>query len=204
MTIPVGTILKVVVSLVYPGDAGVNQNVFNAIIDGSGGPFTDDDIVEDAVAWAENMYANLVSLLTDEITGTQVQVYKWDTVGLDWDEVGADVWTFNPTSLFAYLPRGVAPLVLARTVNPDVLGKKYLPGATEDVNSDGLLEAAMITAMLAFAADWVIGFLGATSGASWNPGVWSVVNEALFDMSEVIIANTVPAYQRRRKRGVGI
>ena len=163
MAIPVGTILKVVASLVYPADAGINQNVFNAIIAGSGGPFDDDDIVADALAWVANMYANLVGAITNDATGSQIQVYKWDTVGLDWDEVGSLPWTFNPTETAEYLPRGVAALVLARTVNPDVLGKKYIPGFTEDQSSNGLWIATAITGMLAAAADWVLGFVGATS-----------------------------------------
>ena len=203
MTVPVGTILKVVLSLVYPADAGINQNVFNAVLVGAGGPFADSDIVEDARLWVSNMQLNLDSLQTEDIQGSQVQVYKWDTVNLDWDEVGATGYSYTPTQTSGYLPRGVAGLVLARTTNPDVLGKKYIPGLCEAQLADGLWIASMITGLLAFAADWVTGFTGGQSGASWDPGVWSPTNEVLYDMSEVIIANSVPAYQRRRKRGVG-
>ncbi|MCK5319753.1 MAG: hypothetical protein KAJ55_17710 [Anaerolineales bacterium] len=204
MTIPVGTILKVVASLLYPADAGINQNVFNALIDGAGGPFADSDIVDDAVAWGQNMYLNLDGLASELIQGSQVQVYKWDTVGLDWDEVGAAVMGWTPTNTSDYLPRGVAALVMARTTNPDVLGKKYIPGLCETGSANGLWNSPVVTALLALAADWVTGFTGGTSGASWNPGVWSPTHETLYDMSEVIIANVIPAYQRRRKRGVGI
>lgn len=204
MTVSTGDILKVVVSLVYPADAGINQNVFHALVSGAGSPWADGDIVDDALAWVADMYANLTTFLTDDVEGSQIQVYKWDTINLDWDEVGSDPWTFSPTQTAEYLPRAVAGLVLARTVDPDVLGKKYIPAMTENHVSNGLWIAAAMSAFIAYATDWVVGFTGGTSGASWNPGIWSPTQELLFDMSGTVVANIVPAYQRRRKRGVGI
>jgi len=202
MTVATGDILRVTATLVWT-DGNINQNVFNAVVSGGGGPWADADIVADALAWVNNMFANFTTLLSDEIDGSQIQVYKWDSVGLDWDEVGSNAWTYNPNSVGEQLPRGVAALVTAQTTNPDVQGKKYLGGTTEGNVLDGLYNSTMLVAMLAFAADWITGFTGGTSGASWQPGVWSPTDQVLYNLVTSFTANAIAAYQRRRKRGIG-
>lgn len=202
MSVAVGDILKVVATLVW-SDANIVQNVFNAVIGGTGGPYDDDDIVEDALSWLENMYNGNLTDLSDEIQGSQVQVYKYDSLDEDFDEVGNTGWTFAPVATSHQMPRGVALLTLARTTNPDVQGKKYLGGGTEEVTTDGLLTSGWLTLLLQFAADWVLPFVGSDSTADWIPGVWSPTDLAHYIMSQSVTASAIPAYQRRRKRGVG-
>ena len=203
MSITVGDILKVVVSLVW-ADGEINQNVYNAVISGTGGPYDDQDILDDAEAWAGNMYANLAAMMDPDIAGSHVTVYIYDSGDDDWDEVGTNSWGLSCTSGTNALPRGVAGLVNARTLNPDVQGKKYLPGLTEGILDESLWQSAGTAAFLAFALDWITAFAGGTSGASWVPVVWSVVNTVATAMSGEVTIPTIPAYQRRRKQGVGI
>lgn len=203
MSVSVGDILRVVATIAW-NDGNIMQNVFNAVIVGSGGPFDDDDIVTDAVSWVVNMFTNLAGNMSDEANSSQVQVYKWDTVGTDWDEVGTGTWTQSFTQSVGQLPRGAAGLVTARTVDPDVLGKKYLGALCENSLLDGLITAARLVEMLAFGADWILEFVGSESTADWDPGIWSPTNEVLYDFVDNLAANGIPAYQRRRKRGVGV
>lgn len=203
MSVSVGDILKIVATMVWV-DAEVMQNVFAAEITGTGGPYDDSDIVDDAAAWLENMYANMLTQVTNELDGTQVQVYKYDSVDQDFDEVGHDVWSFNPSQVAEYLPKGVAGLINAATTNPDVQGKKYIGGFAETATADGRFEVGPVNALLAFGADWVLGFTGGVSGATWTPGVWSPTDLALYVMDGLISVSTIPAYQRRRKDNVGI
>lgn len=203
MTISTGDILRVVASLLWT-DGNVNQNVFNVKVTGAGGPWTDQDIVDDCEDWLDNMYANLTTTCSDQIDGNEVIVYKWDTVGLDWDEVGSQSWVWDPSITVDQLPRGVAALVRLWTTDPDVQGKKYIGGLTEGVVTDGLIVSAILTVLLAFAADWYTPFVGAASAADFTPGIWSVVNSLFVDGIDHIAASAIPAYQRRRKRTVGI
>jgi len=202
MSVIVNDILKVVATMVWT-DGNIMQNVFNALIDGGTGPFDDDDIVADAVSWMDNIYQNITANISDEVDGSQVQVYKYDAGDDDWDEVGTGAFTWNPAAAPDQLPRGVAAMIYARTSNADVQGKKYFGGFTEDAVTNGLYSAAQVTQLLACAADWVIDFVGSDSVADWNPGVWSPTDLALYLMSGSVGANVIPAYQRRRKRGVG-
>jgi hypothetical protein len=202
MAISVGDILRVV-AIMYWLDGNTVQNVFNAVITGSGGPFDDADIVDDALAWMNSAYGNLTTLLSQDLDGAEVAVYEYDPVDEDWDEVGKAAWSFAPTGTAGYLPRGVAGLINASTLDPDVQGKKYIGGLTTGAISSGLLVGATITALGNFADDWLSSFTGSVSGADWVPGVWSVKNGNLHPFYGAYTIPTIPAYQRRRKRGVG-
>jgi hypothetical protein len=203
MSVVPGDVLRVVAQFLWT-DGNVNQNVFNALLSGAGSPWSDSDIADDAEAWMDNMYLNLTSQTSDELDGNEVIVYKYDAIGIDWDEVASQAFTWNPTSTSDQLPRGTAPLVRLWTIDPDVQGKKYIPGQTEDGIIDGLYVSSLLIDLLAFAADWYLPFTGAVSGATWNPGVWSVVQAAFKTGVNHIAASAIPAYQRRRKRNVGI
>lgn len=203
MTIAVGDILRVVAVLSWL-DGDLLQNVFNVKVDGGGGPFDDADVVDDMTDWLDDMYANYVARMSDEINGSECRVYKWDTGDLDWDEVGIDAFAFNPTVPDDQLPRGAALLINAKTINPDVSGKKYIGALTEAAVTDGLFTAGEIIAAAAFAVDWFTDFTGAASSADFDPGVWSPTREAFFTMGDVAIIPAIPAYQRRRKNGVGV
>lgn len=203
MTVADGDILRIVASMLWT-DGNINQNVYNAAISGGGGPYDDQDIVDDAEEWLDNMYANLTSSVSNELDGNEVICYKYDSVGDDWDEVSSQSWTWNPSQVSEQLPRGTAPLVRLWTTDPDVQGKKYIPGWTESECEDGLYIPNSITLLLAYAADWYLPFTGGTSGATWTPGVWSVVASAFLAGVDHVATSTIPAYQRRRKRNVGI
>lgn len=196
-------VLRVVASMLWT-DGEVNQNVWNCIVSGGGGPYADTDVADDMEDWLDNLYANMVGKTSDELDGNEVIVYKWDGVGGDWDEVQSQAWVWNPTDATDQLPRGVAGLIRLWTTDPDVQGKKYIPGPTEGDVADGLFFAGMITQLLAMAADWYTPFIGAATGATFTPGVWSVVQSAFLAGVDHVATSTIPAYQRRRKNNVGI
>lgn len=203
MTVALNDTLKVVASLVWL-DGEINQNVYNCKVTAGAGPHDDQDVVDDMLDWVENMYANYVNRMSDEIDGSQIQVYKWDSVGGDWDEVGTNAWVFDPASSASQEPRGVAGLITMQTTDPDVQGKKYIPGFTALSIVDGLFSSGALTDALAFGADWYLPFVGAASSATFSPGVWSVVAELILLMVDSYSASGIPAYQRRRKNNVGI
>lgn len=203
MSVAENTILRIVASMLWD-DGNVNQNVFNSKVSGGSPPYADTDIADDAEDWLDNMYANLTAGTSDELNGNQVLVYKWDIVGADWDEVQSQSWTWTPTNVGEQLPRGIAGLINLWTEDPDVQGKKYIPGWTEGNITDGLFNAGVVTDMLDFAVDWLTPFVGAASGATFTPGVWSLVQLAFKAAVAHYASSTIPAYQRRRKRNVGI
>lgn len=203
MSVVANDVLRVVASFLWI-DGDINQNVFNIRAPAAGGPWDDTDVVDDMEDWLDNMYANFVNIITEDVAGNEVIVYKWDAVGGDWDEVGSQSWGFTPTYTASYLPKAVAALVRLWTTDPDVQGKKYIPGLTQGHNTDGLWLGSMLTALLAFGADWYLPFVGSATGVTFTPGIWSVVGSLFRAGVDHIAANAIPAYQRRRIRNVGI
>lgn len=203
MSVTDGTILRVVVSMVWT-DGNISQNVYNAVVTGGGAPWDSADIVSDALAWVANMYANLTAVISDELDGSQIQVYEYDAVDDDWDEVGSTAFPWNPNATEDQLPRGDAALINLKTTDPDVSGKKYLGGYTDGSLVDGLLGGGDLTILAAFAVDWYTGFVGGTSGATWSPGIWSVAGTVFKQAIASYIIPAIFAYQRRRKRGIGM
>ena len=203
MSISVGDVLKVV-AIMSTLDGNIFENVFSAVISGSGGPFDDDDIVDDAVDWLDQMYANITDRVSNLVDGSEARIYVYDPVDEDYDEVGSGAWGWNPTSAIEPAAWGVAGLINAKTTDPDVSGKKYVPGLHQQNIVDALFISAWVTALGNFAADWVTPFTGATSGADWVPGVWSPTRSNFYAASGTVLIPTIPSYQRRRKQGVGI
>lgn len=203
MTVVDTDILRVVASMLWT-DGNVNQNVFNCIVSGGVGPYDDQDVADDMEDWLDNMYLNLTTFCSDQLDGNEVIIYKYDSGDLDWDEVSSQAWTWDPSVASDQLPRGVAGLVRLWTTDADVQGKKYLPGLGESTSTDGLFTAGALVAFLAFGADWFTPFVGSATGATFTPGVWSVAKVLFLAGVNHIAASAIPAYQRRRKRNVGI
>lgn len=203
MSITDGEILRIVASMVY-GDGNINQNVFNAVTTGGSAPWDESDIIDDAADWLDAMYANIANQVVTNLAGNEIIVYKYDSIDDDWDEVGSQAWVFDFTGAGDELPRPVAALVRLWTTDPDVQGKKYLPAHTEAVLENGLWTAGAVTNQLLFAADWYAAFVGAASGATFTPGIWSVAQTVFKLAVDHFAATTIPAYQRRRKRNIGV
>lgn len=203
MTVSTGDILRVVAQWVWD-DGEINQNVFNAVVTGAGGPWADADILTDAVAWILLMYNEVVNDMAPEISGSEAFIYKWDPIGLDWDEVGTKTFAFTPLGATDELPRGVAALINAQTTDPDIQGKKYLPAFVEGTSVAGLFSASVVAHLVLFLAKWATDFVGTASLADWDPSIWSPTDVVAVGMTGSGSTPAVPAYQRRRKNNVGI
>ena len=203
MSIQVGDILRIVAVLNWL-DGDIMQNVFNAVITGTGGPFDEGDIVDDALDWIDTIFTELDNAQVDTLDGSEIRVYIYDSIDDDWDEVGSVAWGHDPVITSDELPRGVAGLVNCKTSDPDVSGKKYFGGFGEGSVQLGLWSSSLLTLIAAAAVEWVTPFVGATSGANWTPGIWSPTNTNFYHMTGDVIIPAIPAYQRRRKQGVGI
>lgn len=203
MSVTDGTVLKAVVSMLWT-DAEVAQNVYNLVITGGSAPYAEADVVSDVIDYIDNLYLQLTSHVSDNLDGNTVYVYEYDAVDDDWDEIGSDMFVWNPSQTAENLPRPCSGLVRLWTTDPDVQGKKYLPGFSETAAVDGLLSGTILTAMTNFGGEWWDPVVGAATGATLTPGVWSVVGKVFKAAIEHYAVNAIVAYQRRRKRNVGI
>jgi hypothetical protein len=154
--------------------------------------------------WMEAIYDEISAGLSDELSQRLCTTYEYDSVDEEWDEVGFGVSAQDFSGTAEYLPPGVAVLVRASTTDPDVQGRKYFGGFTEDQIADGVWQGPLLTVLLLAAAVWITPFVGSASGASITPGVWSVKNSVLVPLIDSFVVSAIANYQRRRRPGVGI
>lgn len=203
MALVTGDIMRFVVSMIW-ADGNIMQNVYAVSITGGGGPWDAGDVLDDLEDWADLMYANITAHIVLSLAGNEVFGYVWDVPNQDFDLFGAEPWTWAPTEATSQLPRGVAVFMKAPTTDPDVQGRKYIGGTAEDDLINGLYTAGIIAALVLFGGDWITPFIGTLTAATFTPGVWSTKNKTFHPFENEVNISTIPAYQRRRKRGVGI
>lgn len=202
MAISSGTVLKVVASLLFP-DSVIAQNVFNVVVTDLVTSDDEEDVVIDCITWLESMYTHFLAQIANDVTTSEATIYEFDAGDVDWDEVGTDVWSVTFTNTNEMLPHGVACVVHARTIDPDVLGTKYIGGLTEDAQNNSNVGAGVIADMVDFLDEWITVFVGTATGGTFAPVIWSPTGTTPWLMSGTGYVNGQVGYQRRRKPGVG-
>jgi hypothetical protein len=203
MAVADGAILRIVASLIFP-ESVIAQNVFYAVFADTGGSDAEEDVLTDLATYIEAVYTTMTARVDDIISVTGIKVYNYDALDDDWDEVGDEVLNYDFEGSGDMCAHGVAGLVHAKTTDPDVQAAKYIGGILDAQMIEGTWVTGTVEDMADFAAEWSTPFVGIASGADFAPGVWSVVNKNFFLFSGVEVVNVIPAYQRRRKPGVGI
>lgn len=204
MAVPDGAILRAVSSMLLPQSV-IAQNVFNAVFADTGISNSDADVITDLIFWINSLcFGSVVADIDSAANPTEIAVYIYDPLDDDWDEVGSDAWTVVFTGAGDMFPHGVAPIVRAKTMDPDVQGRKFLPGFVETTAADGALTAPALADLANFGTGWITPFVGAATGGDFVPVVWSVAQKVAKIMNGVYILNGQMGYQRRRKPGVGI
>lgn len=203
MSFSEGTIFRVVATMLFPEDA-VLQNVFHLVLTSAVGDTEPDDVIEDFEEYIADLYATIADQVLNSITSPGIQVYEYDSVDDDWDEVGVGAFAFPSRTTGDMLPHGVAALINLYTTDPDTQGKKYLGGFKEVQQDDGSWVAGCIVDMLLFAGQMTDLFTATITSNVYTPGVWSPTYTVFKAFNGSYAANTLPAYQRRRKPGVGV
>jgi len=179
------------------------QNVFHHIFDGTGG-VSDAAVVADIQAWAEGMYAEILTMVDAGVTEQLSSVDQVEWVVDEW-KVVANIGTFTPT--FApsggggILPNQVAPFIVFKTARPKTVGRKFLFPFVSALQDEGVITGGTVTLLTAWAADAVnditIDVLNVL-----HPGVVRTGVNDFQAFSTALVTNLVGA-QRRRRQGYG-
>jgi hypothetical protein len=185
------------------GNIGLAVNVFQAVLSqDTPHAIADLTVLTGVGGWVSDILAPMATHVVVNCTVTDCNVYK--KVGPLWNLVGPAPIVFTPGSIGDPLPSGVAALVTAYTGTSKVVGKKYLPGLSELAQTAGLWVVGVLAAMLQSAVVWITPFaLDPSSEGTFYPGVWSLKKAGFVGFVSSVATRDVPAYQRRRKQGVG-
>ena len=163
------------------------------------GAETQQALRDDIADYLEDVYLEIDQQIHDSITFDSIELFNV-TEGVPEPSINWPTLTVGGDAT-APVPDGVTALSIGRTGVSKVVGKKYWPLGVETDIVEGIWGSTPTGVYALAAADWIAPFTGA-SGVTWDPGVWSRA-AALFRVFTETATSSVPAYQRRRKRGVG-
>jgi hypothetical protein len=203
VSIPEGTILKVAQNILLP-DTQTAVNVYWAVLaeDGGSGPLEEEDILEAAANWMDDLYSEIVDNIANTVIGTLVEVWEVNPADGDLTPIGDEATTWVGAHTGDALPNGVASINAMKTSNTDVTGRKFIPGIGEINATDNDLTSGALARSVLYAVAWATQFIDANS-VTFTPGVWSMTKLNFFLATGTVIANAILGYQRRRKPGVG-
>jgi len=187
------------------GDGTQYQNIFHYIRDGTD-PYSDVAHVQAIELEMETLYATIVAQVKNDTVEQLcfVDRIEFNEITDQWEvveNIGTFTPTFTPTGDGETIPYQASPYVVFKTGRPKTVGKKYLFPFIESQQADTILEAAAVTAMVAYGTVVLTGIaLGGdvtlTAGVP-RTGVGSWFN------FEVAVVNDVIGSQKRRRPGVG-
>jgi len=197
----IGEILRVALHYSQQGGGDI-MNVFHFIIEDASVP--DTLIKDDVELWIADEWGARWALMAS--SGVVLLSFEADIVAIDGTvtrNIGGGIVDTAGTVGGEPLPAGCAGYLLAYTAIPKARGSKYVPGITESEQSGGELVAGYLADLALLLAVYLTPYAG-SSGATLRPGVVSKVLATFVPFLVSGAIDTLVAYQRRRKVGVGI
>ena len=128
-----------------------------------------------------------------------------DTLNLDGtvkQNIGSALINIDGSGPAAVTSAAVSGYLLAPTNEPRSRGSKYVPGIDEVAIVQGLFSSAALADLAVLAALYITNIV-APVGSVLLPGVLSIGVQLFREFLDEASTTDVPAYQRRRKPGVG-
>ena len=187
------------------GDGTQYQNVYHWIRDGTD-PISDANHIAGIKAKVETAYADIVAQVPTDVVEQLcfVDRVEYNEIVDEWrvvENIGTFTPTFTPTGGTEGLPYQCAPYIYFKTIRPRTVGKKFLFPFAEATQTDTIIAAPGVAAMVAYATELLVDIVlgGDATLAIGVPrtgvGVW-------YNFL-VAVVQDVLGTQRRRKPGVG-
>lgn len=196
-----GEIVRLALHYTQPG-AGDIMNVFHFKIAGTAP--SDVDLLEDLGSWIFDEWGARWVLMA--ATVANLSHFECDIVALDGTvtrNIGGGIVDMDGTVSADVVPAGVASYLLAYTAIPKARGSKYVPGGAETEVQAGEWSAGYLADLALLLGIYLTPFIGG-SGVTLTPGVASLTLGTFVPFLVSGAIDTLAAYQRRRKAGVGI
>jgi len=201
VTISNGDVIKLTLEYLYPG-AGTALNVFHYAY--LGADISDATAVAALLDWADNDWGDTWDNLASTTATLANAVFEVVNVaGEVLADLGTEVIGRVGTNGGDVLPAAVSGYLSANTSTPGVRGSKYVPGFSEAAQTDGVLTVASAAQMAQLLLDYMA-TINVSAGNNFFPVVRSTKLAGFPRLITAGTINLIPAYQRRRKEGVGI
>lgn len=177
--------------------SGVISNVYH-FKNMSGLTLSSNEVLADVEDWLTGLVSELDDFMVAPLYFVDYKVYN---VTKDTPVGSGASPGVNGTVSTDELPSGVAALITLDTGVKKTIGKKFYGGCAEAQTLDGNWTAAMMLIL-----ESLMDYLYDTQTLNtheWLPGSWNNILNTFAPFISAIV-RSIPAYQRRRKAGVGI
>lgn len=157
-------------------------------------------VADDCVGWVSTVHNYHAQMASDALTFTSIEVYN-ETAETFLGEYPYNALTDGNLSQDP-LPNGVAGLITFPTALAKTRGRKFYAGLSELLTTQGLFVGIALTQLTNIAGFALLPYLGVFSGSYLVPGVRTSTGG--FQVFTAALLSNIPAYQRRRKQGVGV
>lgn len=194
-------ILRVALHYAQP-NAGDIMNVFHFQLDGVVGD--DEEVLYDVAIWIDEEWGDTWKVLACsacELTSWECDIMNEDgTVNRN---LGAGLLNTVGTVGGEVQAAASSGYLLVYTPIPKARGSKYVPGVPEASVANGKIDATGLSRLAALLLIYMLEWTGPL-GLTLTPGVLSKTLGVFVQFSASGLVDDLPAYQRRRKAGVGI
>lgn len=152
-------------------------------------------------SYLDDIFSVVSADISSVVTIPEFELYRVLEIGGEevLEFIGFGTVSNQPSNPSEMAPHGVCMLFSSRLTGIGRgTAKKFFPGFTEAALVNGIWDAAVIANMAPALADWAANF---GSGNDWLPGTFSIAKG--FRGLALPVARSTPAYQTRRKPGVG-
>lgn len=197
----IGEIVRVVVKYSQP-NASETLNVFWFKITDNAP--SDEQMVGDFEEWVLNEWGGPWA----DFAASDVSVERFDIDIINPDgtvdrNIGGTTVTLAGTVLGDVNSAADSGYIMAYTALPKSRGSKYVPGLADTDVVNNLISSEAFTDLLNLVAVFLAVYVGIESGAEYSPGVLRRAVDLFELFQDSGYVTDVPAYQRRRKLGVG-
>lgn len=193
-------IIRAVLSYTHPAGS-VAQNVFTWELQDE--DTADGEILDGIDAWVDAEWADTwINIADSNVMLYLCEVDVLNANGTVKRNIGEEIYAHTGVNVGDVTGAAVSGFFQMDTARPKSFGRKYTPGVPEAAIDEGTIGAAFLAQLVAL-------FLVTTTGIDIGiagllaPGILSRVTEGFLEFTGAGYSTDVPAYQRRRKPGVG-
>jgi len=195
-------VYKAVVNITMPFSVQA-RNVYHAVYTLPQGD--DQDAIRSFDMYLDQLYATIPDVVSSLVSFDSFDLYQAGECGKipleQQPHIGSAPIAIKGHRLDNMLPNQIAMLVTGLLTGRGKPAKKFLPGITEDLQSEGQVVSSVLTALANFARAWIMPF-GVETGSEWVPVIYTRTGQCRNFVGFAI--RDMLSTQRRRKPGVGI
>jgi len=198
----IGTIFRTVQELSLP--EGVQATLNKYIRADSTIPAVDyPTLVGNCATWWDDILGHMESSITTLASAGNMTVYHVDDATGDETVLDDATITFNPSAAGGMSPHGAAALLTGQVFQDRGVVKLFFPGIADNLlTNEGLWNGTVLADLALASVPFLLG-PSSVNGVGIDVGSWSRSNLVFKPIGTSATSHATPAYQRRRKPGVG-